>query len=126
MERRQAVMSLITFAVGALVALLGNYLGVRPPDTITVPVVVQNQPPALVEFEARPRLLGLRAKIRAEIERRAALPADNVWHLDAAKAAEANEFVGRLGDGHLLDLIIKYGPDIVALVIKILGLMMVL
>ena len=123
--------SLITFAVGALVALVANYLGVKAPDVITIPVTVQAAPaPASVDgadmFEARPRLLGLRAKIRAEVERRAALPVDNPWHITADKAAEVNAFVGKLGDGHLLELLIRYGPDIVALVIKILGLLAVL
>ncbi len=114
--------TLVTFAVGAALAMVANWLGVRPPETITVPVVVQAAPAVEggLMCESRPRMLGFRAKLHAEIDRRAALPENSVWYINAEKAKEAHDFVGKLGDGHLLDLLIKYGPDIAAVVIKIL------
>jgi len=124
------VTTLISVIVGAVITLVANALGVKPPEVITVPVTVQAAPALAVEdgvnVEAWPRLLGLRTRIHAEIDRRAALAASDPDRLDTAKAAEAHTFVGRLGDGHLLDLIIKYGPSIFKIVMAILGLMAVL
>lgn len=122
------ISTLVTFAVGAVLAMVANWLGVKPPETITVPVVVQAAPAAEggLLCEARPRMLGFRAKLHAEIDRRAAMPAESVWHINAEKAKEAHDFVGKLGDGHLLELLIKYGPEIAAIVIKILAMLAVL
>ncbi len=124
------VQTVLMVIVGAAVAMFANWLGVKAPDTITIPVTVQAAPaPAVDEggmFEARPRLIGFRARLHAEIDRRASLDKGNVWHLDTTKANDAHAFVGKLGDGHLLELLIRYGPDIIMLIIKILGLMAVL
>jgi hypothetical protein len=57
------------------------------------------------------------------VDRRAALPVGDVEHIGAEKAAKARELIGKLGDGHLLDLLVKYGPQIVKLVEAILALL---
>lgn len=126
-SQKQAFSHMVALIVGAVVAFLSSYFGVKP-DAITVPVTVQavKADDGMLMTEGRPKLFGLRAKLHAEIDRRAGLPTDHVWHLAPEKAQDAHAFVGKLGDGQLLELLIRYGPDIIALVIKILGLMAVL
>ncbi len=132
---RELIMRLVTnlaaLIVGAAVAVVANWVGVKPPEVITVPVSVQAAPAPAADdgglmFEARPRLIGLRSRIRAEIERRAALPAGDPSHVSAERVAEANQFVGKLGDGHLLRMLIEWGPEILAFVVKLLALLAVL
>lgn len=78
------------------------------------------------QAEGRERRLnfnGLRGRIRAELDRRAALDPSDPDHIDQVKHAKAKELVGELGDGHLLELLIKYGPQIIALVKAILAML---
>lgn len=65
----------------------------------------------------------LRGRIHAELERRAALPASDPHHINAGTHDKAKLFVGKLGDGHLLDLLIKYGPALMKIVEAILAML---
>lgn len=90
------------------------------------PVVVERSEtlaPVGKSVESASEFRGVRSKLNAELDRRAALPAGHADKITAAECERAKKFVGRLGDGRILDFIIKYGPDIIRIVGAILALL---
>jgi hypothetical protein len=133
--------------LAAVVGLLAGWLGLQPVAinvavdspkfaATVVPIgfgpfasaPVAGDVPGVAEGRLRDRLgfVGLRGRIRAELDRRAGLPEGHADRITEEQQEKGKELVGRLGDGHLLELLIRYGPEIIALVKAVLMLIAVL
>jgi hypothetical protein len=104
--------------VRAVVPVVMPFPGLAAPAPATTPT--DSDPATVVGATGGPlrdRLgfVGLRGRLRAELDRRAGLPEGDPLRVTAEQQEKGKELVGKLGDGHLLDLLVKYGPSILKL-----------
>jgi hypothetical protein len=116
--------------VQAVVPVVMPFPGLAAPAPALATTPADSDPPAvgIAGGPLRDRLgfVGLRGRLRAELDRRAGLPEGDPHRITAEQQDKGKELVGKLGDGHLLDLLVKYGPTLLKLAEAILALLAVL
>jgi hypothetical protein len=114
--------------VQAVVPVVMPFPGLTAPALATTPT--DSDPPTVgaAGGPLRDRLgfVGLRARLRAELDRRALLPEGDPLRVTAEQQEKGKELVGKLGDGHLIELLLKYGPSLIRLAEAILALVALL